>query len=148
MAGGEMKRFWSKVDIKGPDECWNWTGAKNNTNYGSFYLEGKLIGAHRMAYMLSNGNIDDKLMVLHSCDNPLCCNPSHLRQGTHVDNVHDTMNKKRYYGSSKTYCPKGHEYTPENTYWNKNKTARQCRICKTERDRQYNKTRSGERKSP
>lgn len=127
-----MKRFWKKVDIKGPDDCWNWTASTNGRGYGYFrFGESKV--AHRVAYILTYGSIDDKLLILHSCDNRLCCNPVHLRQGTRGDNVHDAIDRKRYYHSSKTHCPQGHEYTPENTY--SRNGYRQCRICKTE----YNK---------
>lgn len=51
--------------------------------------------AHRVAWQLANGEIPDGLCVLHKCDNPKCCNPSHLFLGTHADNAHDRDNKKR-----------------------------------------------------
>jgi len=101
--------FWSKVDIKGPNDCWFWKGKTNISGYGIFGLDGKNIGAHRMAYILSYGYIDDKLFVLHSCDSRLCCNPAHLRQGTHIDNVNDALDKDRYYHGHRNETQLGHE---------------------------------------
>lgn len=97
------ERFWSKVDIRGENECWNWTASTNKLfprrpiGYGTFGIrKGKFIGAHRMAYILTYGNIGDK-DVCHKCDNPLCCNPKHLFLGTALDNVRDMFNKGRSY---------------------------------------------------
>ena len=128
-------RFWAKVDIKEPDKCWLWKGSINISGYGVFGLDGKNIGAHRMAYILSNGSIDDKLIVLHSCDNRLCCNPSHLRQGTSCDNVRDALERNRYYNSNITHCPRGHEYVSENVYLSKD-GKRSCRKCALNRIRE------------
>jgi len=30
------ERFWDKVDIGEPDECWNWKAAIESSGYGSF----------------------------------------------------------------------------------------------------------------
>lgn len=90
-----MNRFWSKVDIKGPDECWNWKaglhGHGPRQGYGSFWdsRRGRMVKAHRYAYELHNGCIDNDLLVLHKCDNMLCVNPNHLYLGTASDNISD-----------------------------------------------------------
>lgn len=99
-----MIRFWSKVDIKGPDECWNWkasfkSGGKNG-HYGSFRVGKRCIRAHRVAYELTYGSIPEGegphgVCVCHRCDNPSCCNPSHLFLGSQHDNIRDTESKKR-----------------------------------------------------
>jgi hypothetical protein len=95
-------RFWSKVDLenRSGDDCWLWRGAKNTLGYGHFVItrNGKheYPNASRIAYLLEHGEIDDSLNVLHSCDNPLCVNPSHLFLGTDRENIIDSCNKGRW----------------------------------------------------
>jgi hypothetical protein len=55
----------------------------------------KLKCAHRVAYYLHNGIVPAQL-VLHSCDNPPCCNPLHLRQGSSHDNKQDAVSRNRH----------------------------------------------------
>ena len=87
-------RFWSKVDVRGPNECWPWT-AGTRDGYGQFKLGGKNQNAHRVAYELSVGPISDGLFVCHSCDERACQNPAHFFLGTNTDNMQDAMNKGR-----------------------------------------------------
>lgn len=95
-------RFWAKVDIRNPDDCWEWKGyCKKPTDssrlpYGRFSIMGKQWGAHRFAYVLSKGEIGIGLCVCHACDNPKCCNPSHLWVGTREENNKDMHAKGRY----------------------------------------------------
>jgi hypothetical protein len=90
-------RFWSKVEICGLDECWLWFGSLPSTGhaYGRFNLKGTSGLAHRVAFYLSRGYINQSLHVLHTCDNPPCCNPTHLWQGTHQQNMKDRNLKLR-----------------------------------------------------
>jgi len=88
-------RFWSKVDIRGPDECWNWNASSSHRGggYGSFWIDGKIVYSHRFAWILTNGDIPDGLWVLHKveCHNKGCCNPNHLYLGTNSDNQKDSI---------------------------------------------------------
>ncbi len=91
-------RFWSKVDKNGGfNTCWEWTKARHEFGYGKFY-DGKYRRnrkAHRVAWELAFGPIPDGLFVLHSCDNPPCCNPAHLFLGTLANNSQDMISKGR-----------------------------------------------------
>lgn len=92
------KLFWGKVDIKGPDDCWEWQAGRFSTGYGSFSTRGLLttLKAHRISWFFTHGPIPEGLWVLHKCDNRPCCNPKHLFLGTARDNTRDMMVKKRF----------------------------------------------------
>ena len=88
--------FWSRVDIGAEDSCWNWLGAKTARGYGLYApMPGVLLRAHRVAYGLHNGGVDDGMFVCHKCDNPSCSNPNHLFLGTPKDNIDDMIQKGR-----------------------------------------------------
>ena len=97
--------LWNKVDKRGKDECWPWKGHLSKKGYGRFNLgrHGTRLGlendsvilAHRLAFLLANGELDPDLMVLHSCDFPACCNSKHLRQGPAAENSHDMASRDR-----------------------------------------------------
>lgn len=92
------KRFWSKVDKSaGPDGCWTWTASTIPQGYGQIWSKEaqRPVRAHRVAWELVKGPIPDGLNVLHDCDNPPCCNPSHFFLGTHKDNAADKVAKGR-----------------------------------------------------
>lgn len=91
----QLWRFWKKVEKGGPCECWNWNACKNELGYGNLNLFGKSLLAHRVAFAISKGAFRSSLKVCHSCDNPSCCNPSHLWLGTDADNVADRDAKGR-----------------------------------------------------
>ncbi len=80
------ERFWRFVDKSGgPNACWPWTGGLDGHGYGLF----ERAGAHRTAYRLTHG--EPRYLVLHHCDNPPCCNPKHLYDGTRKDNARDAI---------------------------------------------------------
>jgi hypothetical protein len=87
-------RFWSKV-LK-TDTCWLWQGFITKKGYGYFGVgNGKNDHAHRVSYRLTYGEFDNKLQVLHKCDNPPCVRPDHLFLGTNSDNYLDKLAKNR-----------------------------------------------------
>src|SRR3990167_3466750 len=90
-----MQRFWSKVDKFGPDGCWLWIASTNDSGYGKFYLNGRLVKAHTLAWELTNGPIPGGMVACHKCDHPGCVNPAHIFIGTLSDNSKDCFSKKR-----------------------------------------------------
>lgn len=88
------ERFWEKVQVRDPEECWPWTGTTRD-GYGLVSIAGRSHQASRVAYELVKGPIPDGFHVLHSCDNPPCVNPRHLSAGTRSDNMRDKVRKGR-----------------------------------------------------
>lgn len=88
-----VARFWSKVAITAnPDRCWEWQAGGHEKGYGYFSISWHNIGAHRFSVLLATGKIPTQF-VLHSCDNPKCVNPNHLREGTRLDNARDACER-------------------------------------------------------
>ena len=90
-----QKRFWTKVQKSGENDCWIWKAATDKDGYGKFKIKTTTTRANRVAYELAKGPIEDSLIILHSCDNPPCVNPNHLSIGTKADNHQDMVNKGR-----------------------------------------------------
>jgi hypothetical protein len=90
-------RFWAQVDKRGPNDCWPWRGPRDRKGYGCAYTgRGGLSRlAHRFAWTLINGPVPAGLLICHHCDNPPCCNPTHLFSGTILDNARDMVAKGR-----------------------------------------------------
>jgi len=88
---------WSRVRQLNDDECWEWCGWRDAKGYGRLTHGPKRnLHAHRVAFQLANNvTLPHERYVLHRCDNPPCCNPSHLFEGTHLDNMLDMDAKGR-----------------------------------------------------
>jgi len=84
-------RFWRSVAVGSENECWPFVGAIAKRGYGRFASW----PAHRLAFRLTHGAVTDGLVVMHSCDNPPCCNPAHLSEGTITENNLDCQIKGR-----------------------------------------------------
>lgn len=85
--------FWAKVDVRGPDECWPWKRSCTPRGYGKVSATEY---AHRRAYEIAVGPIPPGMEVLHSCDCPPCCNPRHLRAGSHAENMIEASERRRF----------------------------------------------------
>jgi hypothetical protein len=142
-----IERFWEKVNKNGPipphrpelGPCWVWT-ASLARGYGSFWIQGVMTGAHRWIYLKIVGPIPQPLELDHLCENKACVKvitdefgPAHLEPVNHRENL---LRGKTIVAinAAKTHCPKGHPYTPDNTYVSRS-GFRECRICRKVRPR-------------
>lgn len=131
-------RFWTRVDKDGPvpehrpelGPCWIWTGAKAGSGYGECRPPGlgRDQGAHVIAYELLVGPIPEGMQLDHECRVHACVNPAHTEPVPHLENQ-----RRGLRGELTTHCPRGHEYTPENTRVYRGH--RYCRACHRDRER-------------
>lgn len=94
------ENFWPKVDRRGDDECWPWTGKRNHKGYGDITRRSggafRCFKATHIAWEIANGQPwPEGKIALHSCDNPPCVNPAHIRPGTAAENAADAMIRGR-----------------------------------------------------
>lgn len=131
-----VAHFWMHVDVRGPDECWPWTGATNEGGYGRWsspYWPGDTY-AHRIAYRMAKGPIPRGHEVDHDCHNLAGCQlgddcPHRPCQNYgHLLAVTLPVNRRSHSGPPrKTHCPKQHAFDEANTYIN----ARGYQVCRT-----------------
>lgn len=158
-SGGEVERFWKKVNkigsipthMKHLGNCWEWIGSLAS-GYGQSQMNGKPLNAHRVSWIMANGKIETGKWILHHCDNRACVRPSHLFCGTPSDNVIDLIKKGRdrsvaHINRLKTHCKNGHEFNKENTIIRTDKSSkRRCKICRDINQKRYDKIYMAKRK--
>lgn len=125
-------RFIQKVF---EDGCWHWLSSRQNDGYGQFGYGGKLVTAHRFAYIALREDIPALLECDHLCRNRGCVNPFHLELVTHKENTlrGNTLVARN---AQKAQCPYGHAYNERNTYIHTARNGdkrRYCRDCHNRR---------------
>lgn len=125
-----FERAMSKVEKT--ESCWIWKGNINEHGYGRFFSPDRTnFRAHKLIYELLVGPVPNGLVLDHLCRNRACVNPNHLEPVTIGVNVLRGIGITAMC-AVKTHCPKGHEYSVENTYVSP-KRARYCRACRYEK---------------
>lgn len=95
MKTAAAERFASYVGESNAAGCREWLGGRYPNGYGKFWLDGRSVLAHRYSFELAHGPLSEGQIVRHSCDNPPCCEQSHLLRGTHLDNSRDCIERGR-----------------------------------------------------
>lgn len=85
--------FWDRVTISDLDQCWEWKLGVDKDGYGVASFNARPVRAHRLAYYFTHGKWPE--LTRHTCDNPPCCNPNHLLDGTAKDNSRDMVDRGR-----------------------------------------------------
>lgn len=140
------RTYWRHVAVD-PNGCWNWTGNLNTSGYGRWFGWGNKatpLAAHVVAYTHLVGPVPDGLQLDHlchthdaeclggKCAHRTCVNPAHLEPVTARENLLRSPHTQAARNAAKTHCDNGHEFTPENTYYQTEGayTKRRCRACK------------------
>lgn len=104
------ERFWSKLTVTARN-CWEMPGEPEE--YATFWLDGKVSGAHRIAWQRLVGPVAAGLDLDHGCRNKPCCNPAHLEPVTRQENIQRAFAPLPDI-AQRTHCSAGHELTTDN----------------------------------
>jgi hypothetical protein len=129
----ELTRIFSKIVVNPVTQCWEWTSAFDSHGYSLVWYKGANERVHRLLYAwavkpIPKGRRKGIPVLDHIiCDNPPCCNPSHVRLCQNRDNVL-RGNGTSANNARKTHCKRGHPLPPKEL----NRNQRECKICKAE----------------
>jgi hypothetical protein len=142
-----LKRFWAKIDKNGPipearpdlGPCWLWLAAKDEDGYGRIRLHGSVRQAHRIAFLIGNGELDPEKTVDHLCLVKSCENWDHMEQVPILTNVRRASNAPSSINRMKDECENGHAFDDSNTlhFIQNGRPVRKCRRCAQDRYEQH-----------
>lgn len=125
MRAPPIDRLADKFEVDHETGCWNWTAAMSAAGYGRVRVGESNKLAYRAVWEMTVEPVPDGLELDHLCRNTRCINPDHLEPVTHAENM------RRSPPAQVRFCPSGHLYDDENTYWHRGH--RQCRACRARR---------------
>jgi hypothetical protein len=126
-----LERMTAKVD-----GCIVWIGRLHRSGYADFYVDGKLVMAHRFAYEQANGPIPEGMQLDHLCRNRRCVNPNHLEPVTSRENTMRSPISPAAVNARKTHCVNGHALDGENLRIDY-QGYRRCIACQSARSKRH-----------
>lgn len=119
-------------------DCINWHKSIKDTGYGQTFFRGKVMRAHRVAWIKANGEIPDGMVIDHMCRNRACVNVEHLRVVTQYENLMAGLHNI----DNRTHCNQGHPF--EGNIMVRSNGNRECAECNRVRSRNnYAKKKAG-----
>jgi len=103
----------------------------------------KRLQVHRLVALAFLGPCPPELVCCHNDGNHLNNHVQNLRWDTRSENEYDKVRHGQSHTANRTHCPKGHEYTDENTYRSK-RGWRQCKTCSRAKCAAYNARKKAE----
>jgi len=131
--------IWSRIEVRGEDECWPWTGAVAKNGYGRIKWDRLSQRVHRVIYELVIGPIPQDLVIDHECRNRICQNPKHLRAVTHRTNTMENSVGIAATNFAKDACVNGHPFSNDNV--RRGEGFRRCVECSREKHRRWRERR-------
>jgi hypothetical protein len=132
MSAEQLARFWSFVAPESEGTgCMEWTSFRNSYGYGQFYLNGRQLGAHRIALKIAGIEPPEwPTVVDHMCRNRGCVNIAHMRIVPQGVNCVENSNSQYAINAAKRVCKRGHPFDGWKEIHRNGKTHR-TRICLT-----------------
>lgn len=137
-----ISAYWERVNKNGPmpqgehyvgmGACWQWTRPAGTGGYGKMRIGRWHIAAHKVAYLLTYGEVPPDMVVAHLCDNKMCCNPEHLEACTPGKNTRDAVVRGQFPTGDRS-GPRKH---PERL-WRGEKASAKQRLCSIRGDAHY-----------
>lgn len=129
-------RLWERIEVNEDTGCWLWIGSCYRNGYSQIWNGSRPSLGHRFVYECVVGKIPAASEIDHLCRVRNCLRPEHLQAVSHRENVLRSFAPTAV-NAAKTHCPKGHPYTPENTYRRPADGKRRCRECGRRQCRAY-----------